>query len=767
MGESIRIKGGKPFRVEPIKASPCSVECPLGTNVKAYVSLIAAGRFAEALEVVRRTNPFPGICGRVCPHPCEDECRRREIDAPVSIAALKRFIADYELRHGLLPRLRAQKKDRGRVGVIGAGPAGLTCAADLAREGYRATVFEALPVAGGMMAVGIPPYRLPREILRTEIGAIEALGVDLRLNERVGERVGFDDIVRDFDAVFIATGAQKPRGLGVPGERDVRHGLVDWPALLRDVSFGCAKRPGERLVVVGGGNTAVDAARVALSLGTREVRIVYRRSRDEMPAYREEVADAQAEGIEIDFLAAPVRLVVEGGRLRGVECVRMRLGKRDETGRPRPVPVKHSEFVIPCDALIPAIGQEFDRSFLGVRHGLRISGKNLLVADPLTMATDREGVFAGGDAITGPASVVEAIASGHRGARSIGRYLRGLPLESPSERISPETEELTLEIPPPPRTVRISGSRLSPEERRTSFEEIERGLTETEAVAEAERCMRCGLCMECTECLALCEGRQAILESTPFVPTERLKQPGILVRVPPGLHRELATRGSVPVRYRARPHEMSVFTAVVDPERCRGCGLCEETCGYRAARVLYQGGGVFTARVDQEMCRGCGACVAVCPSGAMGQNLFTPDRIDRLVHAQIEQSKGRRPVVVFACRWNPALRLERARRTAEVIEVMCTGRITGGEVLRAFERGSQGVLVIGCTEQDCHYGFGRARAEENLRRVSQVLSLLGIETSRLRTVQAPIEGALDLAELVEDFISEISSLGTNLTGGSN
>jgi len=329
----------RPLPVEPVLSSPCTAECPLGTNVKAYVSLIAAGRFSEALEEVRKTNPFPGICGRVCPHPCEDGCLRGEIDDPVAIAALKRFLADYELRRGIVPRYERLKKDQGRVAVVGAGPAGLTCAHDLASDGLEVAVFEALPVAGGMMAVGIPAYRLPKDILGIEIAAIEALGVDIRLNTTVGKDQDLEDLIEDYDAVFIGAGALRPRALGVPGERDVKKGLIDWVQFLRESGLGRGTCPGVTVVVIGGGNTAVDCARVALRLGTKNVKVLYRRSRPEMPAYSEEIFDAQEEGVEFHFLAAPVRLLVEKGSLVGMECIRMQLGKKDQSGRPRALPV--------------------------------------------------------------------------------------------------------------------------------------------------------------------------------------------------------------------------------------------------------------------------------------------------------------------------------------------------------------------------------------------------------------------------------------------
>ncbi len=763
MADQILIKGEKPLSISPVEPSPCSMACPLETNAKAYVSLIAAGRFAEALEVVRQTNPFPGICGRVCPHPCEDQCHRGEIDEPVSIATLKRFIADYELRRGAIPRYGRKGKKRGKVAVIGAGPTGLTCAADLAREGYKVRVFEALPVPGGMMATGIPPYRLPRDILRTEIAAIEALGVEIKPNTRIGDRVKFEDLVRKFDAVFIATGAQEPSGLGIPGEREVQHGLINWIPLLRECALDGGKKPGDNVVIVGGGNTAVDCARVVLRLGTKHAQILYRRSREEMPAFREEVADAEEEGVKIHFLSAPVRLLVEEGKLNGVKCVRMRLGKKDRSGRPRPIPIENSEYVIPCDAIIPAIGQQLDPSFLGEKHALSISKEQLLKVDPVTMATNQEGVFAGGDAVNGPASVVEAIAAGHRAARSMGRYLDGVPLRSHSAEVHPDLKEAKLDLPSPSKMPRIRSSRIGASERRYSFDEVELGLSEAQAVAEAERCMRCGMCLECTECVGVCDGKQVILE-----PAHPSKEPPshkheMLVRVPPEIHRRIAAQGTVSAEYQRKPYEVSAFTARVNEHLCTGCGLCEEICTYRAPRVLYQGDGVFTAQIDEDMCRGCGACVAVCPTDAIDQNHFTTERLERLITTGLRR-RGRLPIVTFTCRWSRTMRSASSRLPTGIVPVMCTGRVGGGDVLRAFERGAAGVLVVGCANEDCHYGFGSQAANENLRRVSEILSLLGIDPRRVQSIRIPAEDRPDLVDVIRNFSAEIKKVGTDTIG---
>jgi NADPH-dependent glutamate synthase beta subunit-like oxidoreductase/coenzyme F420-reducing hydrogenase delta subunit/ferredoxin len=794
------LETGERLRVKPAEASPCTLECPLGTNVKAYVSLIAAGRFEEALEEIRRTNPFPGICGRVCTHPCEQQCRRAEVDEPVAIAALKRFVADYELRRGVIPAYRPQRLpaettsraaaagssrgmpaessepaasegSTGSIAVIGSGPAGLTCAADLARQGLRVTVYEASPIPGGMLSTGIPSYRLPRDILRLEIEAVAALGVDIRLNTPIGEKLGFEELLARHRAVFIAVGAQRSVRLGVPGEADVRQGLVDWVCLLREAALGQAQRPGRRIVVIGGGDAAVDCARVALRLGAETVQLLYRRSRQEMPAHPEQVRDAEEEGVTLSFLCAPKRLLTSEGRLTAVECLRMELGERDASGRRSPRPVSGSEFQIPCDALIPALGQNLDASFLGNEHGLMISPANLLAVDPDTLATSRTGVFAGGDAVSGPATVVEAIAAGQRAARSIRRFLRGLPLKTEADAPQKSSSEASLEFPAPERKARGRPARLSPRDRRDSFAEIEGNYTEAQAVAEAQRCLRCGPCLECRTCVGVCQAKQLLLEPVshgagnrePVEAAETLAagdtlRQTLLIRVPPAIHRETAARGTLAVRYEGRPYQASVTTVRVDETRCTGCGVCEETCEYRAIRVIYRGGGLFAAQVDEQMCRGCGTCVSVCPTGAIDQGFYSRDRLLRSMKSVLQREERKLATLLLACRWSDVLPALPRRWAGNLVQLMCLGRLAPGDILRAYELGAAGVIVLGCRVERCHYGFGGRVAAENLQRLSAVLELLGIPAMRLRVFQ---DGEIDRAELarrLDDCARELASL---------
>jgi len=764
--------GKESFEIKPTQDSPCAAECPLGTNVKAYISLIAAGRFAEALEVVRLTNPFPGICGRVCPHPCEDQCLRGEIDEPISIAALKRFLADYELRRGIIPQYKRTSGNRGRVAVIGAGPAGLTCAVDIAREGCEVQVFEALPKAGGMMAFGIPAYRLPRDILEIEIASIESLGVEIKLNTTIGERLKFGDLTKQFNAVFIATGAMKPRKLGIQGEEEVGKGLIDWVQFLRDVSLGRHTKLGDRVVVVGGGNTAVDCARTSLRLGAQDVHIVYRRSWKEMPAYWDEVFDAEEEGIRIHFLTAPARLLLEKGKLVGVQCVRMRLGAKDDTGRHRPIPIRGSQYIIPCDCIIPAIGQELNTSFLDKRHHLRISDNNLLIVDLDTLVTSQKGIFAGGDAVTGPASVVDAIAAGHRATRSILRYLNGLPLKYSPEPVTPDLQEFTMDMPPPKTTHRLEGSRIRVEERVHSFDEINLGLSEIEAKSEALRCLRCGPCYECGECVGLCDKKHIVMEPASTQAANGSSEQQMLIRVSKDVHQKLVEQSGVFTQYRGGHHRLSVITASVitaniDEQLCRGCGMCEEMCRYKAVQVIYRGDGWFTAQVNEDMCRGCGTCKSVCPSGAIDQNYFNAERVHHLIDKQIQQHRGKTPIVVFACEWNASSKNARSREHADIVRVMCLGSVTPGDVIKAFERGAAGVLLFGCGKDACHYGFGRDAADANMKIVSEVLYLLGVKPERVRIVNFPTETTPDLASIRGKFLEEIEKIGSIQIGRKN
>jgi len=499
------------YTIEKKGIPPCRAACPADVNVQGYVALIRKGKYAEALALIREANPLPGVCGRVCNHPCEEECRRGEIDEPVSICALKRFVADYEMQTGERFTLPKPEPRQEKVAIVGSGPAGLTAAYNLAKWGYQVTIFEALPVVGGMLWAGIPAYRLPREVIQRDVDFIKSLGVEIKTNTPIGDGLTLDDLSEQgYKAILLAIGAHKGRKLGVPGE-DLE-GVMDCVDFLRKVNLGQDIKIGKKVVVIGGGNAAIDSARVALRLGCEEVCIVYRRSRKEMPANEWEVQEAEKEGVKIHYLAAPTKIFGENGRVSGMECIRMRLGEPDSSGRRRPIPIEGSEFIIDVDTVIPAIGQSPDLSFLPEGNGLEVTRWGTLAVDPDTLATTRPGVFAAGDAVTGPATVIQAIAAGKEAAISIDRWLRGVDLKEGRKverRLVDTTEKV--ELPKGMRKVRRQQMpKLPVDTRITGFEEVELGFDEKAAIKEAERCLNCGVCSECGECIRACDELKAI-----------------------------------------------------------------------------------------------------------------------------------------------------------------------------------------------------------------------------------------------------------------
>lgn len=480
---------------------PCSQTCPAGLSVQGYVALIAKGKFKEALRLIKENVPLPGVLGRICTHPCESQCKRGFVDEPISICALKRFVADTVTEEEPLPEVSPREE---KVAIVGSGPAGLTCAYYLAREGYRVTIFEALPVAGGMLAVGIPEYRLPKAVLKKEVASIERLGVEIKTNVAIGRDLSIRDLfAQGYRAVFLAMGCHQSQRLNVPGED--ADGVVHGVFFLRELNLGREVRVGKKVAVIGGGNVAMDAARSALRMGAEKVMILYRRTRAEMPANPEEIEAATEEGIEIQYLVAPVEVLTDGGKVRGLRCQRMALGEPDSSGRRRPVPIPGSEFDLEVDMVIPAIGQTADLSAL---EGMGIEVKyGAIVADPITLETSQPGVFAGGDVVTGPAIAVEAVAQGKEAAISIMRYLAGQDLRegrARREKAPMDTTDVPLGLEKKPRAVM---PHLPVAERIKGFQEVALGLTEEAAVEEAARCLSCGVCSECYQCIAACRAQ--------------------------------------------------------------------------------------------------------------------------------------------------------------------------------------------------------------------------------------------------------------------
>jgi formate dehydrogenase major subunit len=572
--------------------APCTLACPATTDAQGYIALIAQGRHRDAVELIKQTNPFPGIIGRVCTRPCEDACRRNLVEERVGICFLKRFAADVDRASGDRYRPEPKPASGKRVAIVGGGPAGLAAAWYLALEGHACVVFEALPKAGGMLRYGIPAYRLPKDVLDDEIAEVLRLGVELRVDRRLGRDFTLDELRAEYDAVFLGLGAQKGTGLGLPELPGVMSG-VDF---LRDIGLGTPPALGKRVAVVGGGNVAIDAARSALRLGAEKVFLIYRRGRAEMPAHHVEIEEAEHEGVELVLLANPVRLV-GSDRLEGVECIRMALGEPDASGRRRPEPQKGSEFVLEVDNLFAAIGQAID----GTGAEPVMQGK-YTGADLGTMQTAVPGVFAAGDAVTGPDAAIRAVAGGRRAALAICRHLRGEALDpGPDKPFSAVKGGVTKadlavaeERPREPMPVlEPVAARLGP----GNFTEVELGYGAAAALAEARRCLECG-CVKQHDC--------------------DLRAAAVAHGAQPG------TDHAAMRRRRPDPSHPVVLRT---QNKCIECTKCVRICAdvvgayafeHRkdAHEVVPRGGGSLLA----TRCEACGQCVSACPTAALVEN---------------------------------------------------------------------------------------------------------------------------------------------------
>jgi heterodisulfide reductase subunit A-like polyferredoxin len=502
----------KVFVIDKKGIPPCRAACPAGVNVQGYIALITKGKFNEALELIRRDIPFPGICGRICFHPCEAECERGKVDEALAINALKRFVSDYELKNEKEKKaVPIPKKHKEKVAVIGSGPAGLTAAYDLVRKGYPVTVFESLPEPGGMLRVGIPKYRLPRDVLDADIEHIKNLGVEIRTNVSIGKDLMLNELSKKYDALFIATGMHKGKKLGIEGEE--LKGVVNAIDFLREVNLGKKVELGDRVAVICVHRLlAIDAARVALRLGPKEVNVIYRRSRKSMLYHKrmgdqmqKEVEEAEMEGAKTHCMIWPTKILGKDERLVGIECAQMMLGKPNKSGKRRLIPIKGSEFIMELDTVILAVGQA--PHFVPPKE-VELTEKNTIKIDPVTLETSLPGVFAGGEVESGPSTAIVSIAAGKRAAVSIDRYLRGEDLKAGREEAIKLVKEVTKEgvekrsrqvMPPLPLEKRVG-----------SFQEVAIGFTEEMALQEAARCLNCGGCSLCLECEKVCEAEAII-----------------------------------------------------------------------------------------------------------------------------------------------------------------------------------------------------------------------------------------------------------------
>jgi len=529
------------------KTPPCRAACPAGNDIVAFIQKITQGDFEKAWELIKEENPFPGICGRVCFHPCESKCNRGRFDEPIAIHALERFVSDFSSNlNKKVEKISAKRREK--IAIIGSGPAGMSCAYHLAKLRYDVTVFESSSSTGGMLRTGIPSYRLPKDVLDREISNIEALGVTIRTGISFGEDLKLEGF-KDHQAIFIATGAHRSRGLHIPGEKE--KGVLSGLDLLRKINLGKKLKLGDKIAIIGGGNTAIDVARSVLRMG-KKATLLYRRSKEEMPAFEEEIREAMEEGVKIRYLVNPIRIQQKDDRKR-LECLRMELGEEDESGRRKPVPISNSNFFFEADNVIIAAGEEIEVAFLpkGMerREGIVLTQKD--------GSTGIKGIFAGGDLTSTQRTVAHAIGSGKKAALAMDCYLKGNDSEEairqiligegsslsifrylhPGERpMNPHVvtfEELNMDYFEP--STRRRESKSPAKKRIKGFGEMTASFTESGALEEGERCFSCGTCNECENCYVFCPDASVVKKE-------------------------------------------EIFSHQVDYDFCKGCGICFSEC---------------------------------------------------------------------------------------------------------------------------------------------------------------------------------------------
>ena len=571
--------------------APCSLACPAGTDCQGYVGLIANGEFDAALKLIKDRIALPASIGRICPHPCEKACRRALVDKPINIAQLKAFAADVDRRMPESYKPESAQPTGKTVSIIGGGPGGLNAAYFLSIAGHSVKVYDMMPKMGGMLRYGIPEYRLPKEILDSEIKMIESLGVEMINNVRVGKDITFEEIKKSSDAVILAPGAWKSAPMRVKGEElDGVYGGIDF---LRAVIMGNAPDIGQRVAVCGGGNTAMDACRTAVRLGAKEVYVIYRRTRAEMPADELEIEEAEEEGVIYKFLTNPAEIIGKDGKVSSMKLQIMELGEPDEGGRRKPVPVEGKFEEIELDSVIMAIGQKLDPlSAMGVE----MTSRGTILADEETFLTSEEAVFAIGDASNKGASIaIEAVGEGERAAKAVDAYLKGEPMKTRKTYLS--KREVTADmLAYKEKLPRVMPDQLTPDERKDNFKEVCKGYTEQQAKEEASRCLECG-CREYFKCKLLNAARLYDIEPERF-------------------------KGKMPQKYNADSNEFIERNTA----KCILCGLCVRSCSevmhIDAIGLLGRGfttdiSTAFALPLDKTNCNACGLCVNLCPTGAL------------------------------------------------------------------------------------------------------------------------------------------------------
>ncbi|MET1232239.1 MAG: FAD-dependent oxidoreductase [Candidatus Limnocylindrales bacterium] len=565
------------FLVQPVNASwlQCNIECqeacPVGTNCRGYLNLAAEGRFEEGYILSREPNPVAAMCAYVCSAPCERACRRGDIDRPLAIRAMKRFLVEWHEASGIPDEMPAVTPQDTKVAVVGAGPAGISVARELATVGHQVTVFDELPYAGGTMLIGVPAFRLPREAIEMDVRLVERLGVGFRFDTRIGRDITFEQLQADYDAVAICAGAMDAVGLDVPGSDldGIQYG-VDF---MKKANLGEALEVGSDVVVIGGGYTAMDCSRTSLRHGAANVTIAYRRTRSELVVDEEELGETEREGVRMEFLASPIEVIGADGKVTGVRFIRNRLGEPDATGRRSPVPIPGSEFVIAAQTVIPAVSQAADNTFLPVESSFEINRGRVKV-DPGTYATNVKGIFACGDFVTGPTTLIEAAGHGKKCAYAVDRYLAGrstVQVDANVRIVSSwrhEMPELYDVLPRQHVPMVATSARMPSTEPQVNFNTpVERGYTTDQAITESTRCLMCNYniwfdpfrCVLCGACADVCpEGVIHMIDVN-----------------------QMKSEGALPELVDAYGWSQGA-AMVLDEERCIRCALCVKRCPYDA-----------------------------------------------------------------------------------------------------------------------------------------------------------------------------------------
>ena len=683
------------IRIEEIALQPpCQEACPLHQDIRGYLAFIAQGQFDKALEVIGETNPLPSICATICAHPCEDKCRRSQVDQPLSIRALKRFAVE----HGnSSPPLQAVPKEGEKVAIIGSGPAGLTAAHDLAKAGYQVAVFEREAAPGGILQTAIPLYRLPRDVIQRDIENIKALGVEIRTNMELGKDFTLDDLEgQGYEAVLLSLGLPLSRGLPIPGmELD---GVLLALPFLRDVNLNGFKfEPGKVVIVVGGGNVAIDVARCAIRSGAEKVRLVCLEARDEMPSSPWEIEEALEEGCEINCSKGPESVLSRDGKVVGLELMDVK-AVFDAEGRFNPTYYEDRISTIEGDIVIFAIGQASALSFLK-DSGVELDARGRLILDPVTQATSRKGVFACGEVISGPGVAVQAMASGRRAAQSIARYLKGEPWVASSApgpvvaaELLPSTVEKIM------RRERIAVAILAPEQRIQTFDYIELCYDEPAALREAMRCLSCGA-------------------------------------------------GALRIA-----------------DKCTDCLTCVRICPYGVPAVSMSG----VVEIRSEYCQACGICVSECPAKAIAFRTPVFEGIVASVEQALERissSTAEPAILALCCSYGACATRSFAEWLARrcppnlgLAKIPCLAKVDVTHLLRPFEMGVAGVLVMACSDDECRYPGNVAVAERRVNAAKKILNEIGLNEGQLELQKLQLSQTGDFERLLAEFENRLRLL---------